>query len=256
MTRMQMMFDRLREAGVGCPEVLATDVAGEYGEPCLILSWLPGETLSDAWASLTDDEQQSIGHDIGEWSARLHAIQFPDIRQGDLLQRDLERRLGLAREAGLIPEPLLDTARSIIEPVAASRMAEPAVATHSDLYLDNVIIDGDPGSRRMAGVIDFDRTMPEDPTREFVKFRWWIFEKYPELIEPLLTGYLRAGGDPDAASPVSRRSHALQLLETISGLVYFTARASTPHGTPNDVAMAADMRRRFNLLIDGEPASP
>jgi aminoglycoside phosphotransferase (APT) family kinase protein len=250
--RIQMMFERLRAAGVGCPDVLAADITGESGEPCLILSWLPGETLSDAWPTLTEDEQQAAGRDLGEWTARLHAIRFPDVGQGDLLQRDLERRLGLAREAGLIPERLLDSARAIIEPVAASRLTEPAAAIHADLYLDNVIIAGDPGSRRMAGVIDFDRLMPEDPAREFVKFRWWVFERYPELIEPLLTGYLRAGGDPDAASPVSRRAHALALLESIGGIVYFTARADTAHGDANDSVMADDMRRRFSLLIGGE----
>lgn len=252
MARKRMMFECLRAAGVGCPDVLAADIEGETGEPCLILSWLPGETLSDAWPTLSEDEQQAIGREIGEWTARLHAIRFPDIAQGELLQRDLERRLRLARESGLISEPLLERSRTIITPVAADRIAEPARAIHADLYLDNVIISGDPGARRMAGVIDYDRVMPEDPVREFVKFRWWVFEKFPELIEPLLTGYLRAGGDPDAASPVSRRAHALQLLETIGGLVYFTTRAGTPHGQPNDLVMAADMRRRFDLLIGGE----
>jgi len=257
MARIQMMFERLRDAGVGCPDVFAADIAGDRGEPCLILSWLHGETLSDVWPALTEHEQQAIGRDIGEWAAQLHAIRFPDIAQGELLQRDLERRLGRAREAELIPDALLDIARDIIEPVAASRMDEPAVAIHADLYLDNIIIAGESGSRRMAGVIDFDRVMPEDPTREFVKLRWWVFERYPEMIDPLLTGYLRAGGDPDAASPVSRRSHALQLLETIGGFVYFTTLASTPHGHPNDAIMAADMRRRFHLLVGGEfPESP
>lgn len=251
MARIQMMFEHLRDAGVGCPDVLAADIAGEHGEPCLILSWLSGESLSDAWPTLTEHEQQSIGRDIGEWTARLHANRFPDIMQGELLQRDLERRLGLARETGLIPERLLDISRAIIAPVAASRMTEPARAIHADLYLDNIIISGDPGARRMAGVIDFDRLMPEDPTREFVKFRWWVFEKYPELSDPLLTAYLRAGGDPDAASPDSRRAHALELLETIGGLVYFTTRADTAHHHASDPAMATDMHRRFNLLING-----
>ena len=255
--RIQIMFERMRAAGVGCPDVLAADITGERGEPCLILSWLPGETLSDAWPTLSDDEQQAIGHDIGEWAARLHAIRFPDVSRGELLRLDLDRRLGLAREAGLIPEALLDDSRAIIEPVAVEGTDVPAAAIHGDLYLDNIVISGEPGSRRMAGVIDFDRVMPEDPTREFVKFRWWVFERYPELIDPLLTGYLRAGGDPDAASPVSRRSHALQLLETIGGYVYFTGRASGDHSHPTDTVMAADMRRRFSLLVGGEfPESP
>lgn len=255
--RIQMMFERMRTAGISCPDVLAADITGERGEPCLILSWLAGETLSDAWPTLSDDEQQAIGQDIGEWTARLHAIRFPDISRGELLRLDLDRRLRLAREAGLIPEALLDVSRAIIEPVAVEGMDTPAAAIHGDLYLDNVVISGEPGSRRMAGVIDYDRVMPEDPTREFVKFRWWVFERYPELIDPLLTGYLRAGGDPDAASPVSRRAQALQLLETIGGFVYFTSRASGDHSHATDAAMAADMRRRFSLLVGGEfPESP
>lgn len=252
MDRTQQMFEHLREAGVGCPDVLAVDISGERGEPCLILSWLPGETLADVWTTLTDDERQAIGRELGEWTARLHAIQAPGVSQGEVLRRDLHRRLSLARDAELIPDPLLDRSRAIVEPVAASRMREPARAVHGDLYLDNVIIAGEPGRRRLAGVIDFDRLMPEDPARDFVKCRWWVFERYPELIDPLMTGYLRAGGDPDAASPVSRRSHALQLLEAIAGYVYFSSRAGAEHGHPTDAAMAADMQRRFCLLIDGE----
>jgi aminoglycoside phosphotransferase (APT) family kinase protein len=250
--RMLRMFEHLRAAGIGCPDVLAADIPGAHGEPCLILSWLPGEMLSDAWPTLTRDERQDIGRELGEWTARLHAVEIPGLSQGELLQRDLDRRLRLAREADLIPEPLLDLSRSIVEEVAVSRLSVSARAVHGDLYLDNVIITGEPGARRMAGVIDYDRLMPEDPARDFVKFRWWIFERYPDLIDPLLTGYLRAGGDPDAASPVSRRSHALQLLETIAGYVYFTGRAGALHGHPTDGVMAADIHRRFKLLIGGE----
>ncbi len=251
--QIRSMLDRLHEAGISCPEILASDFTGDRAtEPCMILSWLPGTTLSDVWETLTPDEQQQIGRDIGEWLAQLHAVRIDGVSQGRLLHRDLERRLRLAAETGLFTNRLLDRSREIIYRVAESRTDEPAVAVHGDVYLDNIIVDGEPGSRRLTGVIDFDRIRAEDPGRDFVKLRWWVFERYPELADPVLTGYLQSGGDADAASPVSYRSHALQLIETISGLLYFTARSVTPHRHDNDVIMADDMRRRFDLLIDGE----
>jgi hygromycin-B 7''-O-kinase len=253
--RMRTMLARLRAAGVDGPEIVADDMTGQHGEPVMILSWLPGETLSDAWPSLTGDERQAIGREFGGWTARLHDIRFADVMQGELLRRDLDRRLGLARAAGLFTEPELAFAEQTIGAVAAARCAITAAAIHGDLYLDNVIIDGEPGSRRMAGVIDFERLMPEDPVREFVKFRWWIFETYPDLEAPLVAGYLAAGGEPDTIAPDSPRAFALQLLETIAGVVYFTDRASSPHAHASDQPMADDMRRRFNLLVAGQIAS-
>jgi aminoglycoside phosphotransferase (APT) family kinase protein len=247
--RMRTMLARLRAAGVSGPEIVADDMAGQHGEPVMILSWLPGEALSDAWPSLTGDERQAIGRELGEWAARLHAVRFDDVTQGVLLRRDLDRRLGLAGASGLFTEPELAFAEQTIGAVAAARREIPAAAVHGDLYLDNVIIDGRPGSRRMAGVIDFERLMPEDPVREFVKFRWWIFETYPDLEAPLMAGYLAAGGEPDVMTPDSPRAFALELLETIAGVVYFTDRASSLHAHANDQPMADDMRRRFNLLV-------
>jgi aminoglycoside phosphotransferase (APT) family kinase protein len=252
--RMRTMLERIQAAGLACPEIVAGDMPGQHGEPCMILSWVPGEALSDIWPDLTDDERRAIGRDLGDWTARLHAIQFDDISQGELLQRDLDRRLRLARESGLFTERELTFAQDMIGAVASARLDVPAVAVHGDLYLDNVIVSGPPGSRRMAGVIDFERTMPEDPAREFVKFRWWIYERYPDIEAPLLTGYLAAGGDPDVTDFDSPRSRALQLIETIAGVVYFTGRADSPHAHPNDLPMAADMRRRFDLLVAGATA--
>lgn len=252
--RMRTMLERIQAACIACPEVVADDMTGQHGEPCMILSWVPGETLSDIWPDLTDDDRHAIGRDLGDWTARLHAIRFDDISQGELLQRDLDRRLRLARESGLFTERELAFAEDTIGAVASARLDIPAAAVHGDLYLDNVIVSGQPGSRRMAGVIDFERTMPEDPAREFVKFRWWIYERYPDLEAPLLTGYLAAGGDPDAADPDSPRARALQLIETIAGVVYFTGRAASPHAHPNDQHMAVDMRRRFDLLGAGAAA--
>jgi aminoglycoside phosphotransferase (APT) family kinase protein len=252
--RMRTMLARIRAAGLACPEIVADDMPGQHGEPCMILSWVPGETLSDIWPVLTVDERYAIGHDLGEWTARLHAIRFDDVTQGELLQRDLDRRLRFARESGLFTERELTFAQDTIGAVANARSDVPAVTVHGDLYLDNVIVSGQPGSRRMAGVIDFERTMPEDPAREFVKFRWWIYEKYPDIEAPLLAGYLAAGGGPELADPDSPRARALQLLETIAGVVYFTGRAASPQAHPNDLPMVADMRRRFDLLAAGEAA--
>jgi aminoglycoside phosphotransferase (APT) family kinase protein len=252
--RMRTMLARIQAAGLACPDIVADDMPGQNGEPCMILSWVPGETLSDIWPVLTDEERHSIGRDLGDWTARLHALRFDDITQGELLQRDLDRRIRLARESGLFTERELSFAEDTIGAVASARLDVPAVTVHGDLYLDNVIVSGQPGSRRMAGVIDFERTMPEDPAREFVKFRWWIYEQYPDLEAPLLTGYLAAGGDPDVADPDSPRARALQLIETIAGVVYFTGRAASAQAHPNDLPMAADMRRRFDLLAAGAVA--
>jgi aminoglycoside phosphotransferase (APT) family kinase protein len=253
--RVEATLARLRETGLPCPDILAADVAGNRGEPSVILSWLPGEPLSEIWPALADDERHEIGREIGEWMARLHAVRVPGVSQGDLLLRDLDLRVGRARESGLIPDRLLDAAWAIVEPVAVSRIGEVAAIVHGDLYLDNVIVAGKPGARRLAGVIDFDRVMPDDPASEFVKIRWLVFKRCPELIEPILTGYLRAGGDPDAASPVSRRALACQLLEAIASVVYFTNRAQTPHAAANDLEMAADAWRRLTLLLEGEPVT-
>ena|GEM_PF-4209160 len=250
--RMRTMLGHLQSAGVPCAELIADDMTGNGGEPCFILAWLPGETLSDAWGDLSDAERDAIGHDLGTWTARLHAIQFDGVTQGDLLQRDLDRRLMLASESGLFTASELAFAEEAIGAVAASRREVAARAIHGDLYLDNVIISGEPGARRLAGVIDFERTVWEDPARDFVKFRWWVFERYPELEAPLLAGYLAAGGERDTAAADSPRSRALQLIETIAGIVYFTGRANGPYAHPNDLPMAADMRRRFDLLVAAE----
>lgn len=239
------MLERLRRHDIPAPDVLAEDVeAREVPEPVLILSYLPGEALSDVYETLTGDERRVIGQELGELLARIHAVEISERRQGDLALVELERRVRRARESGLIPDEQVEMAAAIVEGVAATRRDEPARAIHGDIYPDNLIVEGTPGQRHLAGLIDFDHVDHDDPARDFVKLRWWLFEPLPDLVDPVLSGYLRAGGDPDAASPVSHRFLAASLLETMAGIVYFTERNS-----PNDASMAADFRHRFERVI-------
>ena len=239
------MLEHLRQHGIPTPTVLAEDVEAQVSrEPVVILSFIPGDTLSDVYSGLSASERERIGVQLGGLLARMHAVEISDRYQGELALAELQRRVQRAKETRLILDDQVELAAAFVEGVARMRMGEPARVIHGDVYPDNIIVAGPPGERELAGLIDFDHVDHDDPARDFVKLRWWVFEPLPDLVDPVLSGYLRAGGDPDAASPVSHRFMAASLLETMAGIPYFTAR-----NTPHDDQMAADFRRRFERLI-------
>lgn len=239
------MLERLRTHGVRLPAVLAEDLErGIAPEPVVILSYLPGEALSDVYPTLSFHEREKVGSELGELRAIIHAVRIPDLCQGSLSLTELERRTRRARESGLISKDQVKLAAAIVEEVASARMEQPACVIHGDVYPDNIIVARSPGERHLAGLIDFDHVDHDDPARDFVKLRWWVFEPLSDLVDPILSGYLRAGGDPDAASPASHRFMAAALLETMAGIIYFTER-----NNPHDNHMAVDFRRRFEHLI-------
>lgn len=246
------MLEHLRQHGIPAPTVLAEDVAAQVSrEPVVILSFIPGDTLSDVYSGLSASERERIGVRLGELLARMHAVEVSGRHQGELALAELRRRVQRAKETRLIPDEQVEIAAALVEGVARMRMGEPARVIHGDIYPDNIIVARPPGERELIGLIDFDHVDHDDPVRDFVKLRWWVFEPLPDLVDPVLSGYLRAGGDPDAASPVSHRFMAASLLETMAGIPYFMAR-----NTSHDDQMAADFRRRFERLIGVVGESP
>lgn len=149
----------LSARGVPTPAPIAT-AAGEpvlrwRGEFVSLFPWLPGRTLSRM--DITATHARQAGAALGQ--LHLAGAAFPDHREGRYVPVEIDRRLArVAAEPATAADPLLTDAVARLRPelarLAHERRADlPTGLIHGDLFVDNVLFDGD----QLVALLDFEQ---------------------------------------------------------------------------------------------------
>ncbi|HEY8642846.1 MAG TPA: aminoglycoside phosphotransferase family protein [Candidatus Dormibacteraeota bacterium] len=195
-------------AGVPAPEVLAV------GDRWLIQRWLPGHAAIGA-------EPASFYEGFGRAVGLLHGV-----RPGRFTHRASEPATATDSWARAVatwlataatdPEVGAGVARVTYLAFGVAPSIEPALA-HLDLYLPNTLV----LRGGFAGLLDFEHAKLWDPVHDFVKLRWWVFDRHPEAEAPFMAGY-RATAPP--LPDFDARLHVCTGMELLAGLGYWRRR--------------------------------
>lgn len=185
---------------VPVPEVvhLATD--------SLLMSELPGEPWAALATGMGDAEHDRLRRELGSYVAELHTVTgtrfgYPSeavptaSTWREAFGAMLKTVLGDAERFGAKLPVSVERVRALVRGAAPSldEVTVPALV-HFDLWQGNILLDGEPGERRIGGIIDGERMFWGDPLAEFVSLN--LFGE-PEDDQALLAGYRAGGGDTD-----------------------------------------------------------
>lgn len=177
------------------------------GQLVSLFPWRPGRTLPRA------EVQPVHAAAAGAALARLHLAgeSFPDRRPGRYEPDEIDRRL--ARISSLAPsDPALADAVALLGPelreLARARHPDlPTGLIHGDLFLDNVLYEGD----ELAALLDFEQAswgrLAYDLAVTALAFAFGRDDFRPEMVRALLAGY--AGLRPFA--PAEREGFGAEL---------------------------------------------
>ncbi len=148
--------------------------------------YIPGDIISeDKTRSLTNDQAEKIGQDLGEFLAILHSVN-PVVANSKKTKQSISLydyyldRIENAKDE-LFYEHVINLAKKI-------KPQKPYVVMHGDLHGLNMIID--PLTNRLTGVIDFSELELGDRHQDFRK----IFMTDERFIDPALKVYKKLSG--------------------------------------------------------------
>ncbi|MFJ6572543.1 phosphotransferase family protein [Streptomyces sp. NPDC091292] len=221
------------------PRVVAarTDSGDDIG-PYLMMTARPGTPWSEVATSLEDGERRRLRRELGGITARLHTVTGPgfgypgeplgSLEAGwreaftamtDAVLDDAERYAArLPRSADAIRK-LLAAASGVLDDVT-----RPALV-HFDLWQGNLLLAGEPGDRRLSGLIDGERMFWGDPVADFVSL---ALLADMEADQDFLDGYASAGGEAVFSESVRLRLALYRVYLYLIMLVELEPRQATP----------------------------
>lgn len=188
------IVEHVAARGVSTPAPFRTKEGASFGawqgQLVSLFPWRGGRTLPRS------EVQPVHARAAGEALARLHLAgeSFPDHRPGRYEPDEIDRRLGRI-EALASSEPALAEAVAVLGPelraLAAARVPDlPEGLIHGDLFLDNVLFEGD----RLAALLDFEQAswgrLAYDLAVTLLAFAFGREDFRPEMVEALLAGYV------------------------------------------------------------------
>jgi hygromycin-B 7''-O-kinase len=209
--------------------------AGAYknGWSFVLMSRLPGESLSEAWPRIPAAEQDRIVTEAGEILAALHALNPAPLARsvgpsewGMFVEAQRANAVEQQREAGLSEQWLEQIPwflRSV--PLAAPPRR---VLLHTEFMRHHLTVD--PDGWRLTGLFDFEPAMIGDPAYDFVSVGLFMSCGEPRLLKRFYEAYGRPPFDP-------RTLMAYTLLHVYSNLpAYLDALPQPPEPTLDSLA--------------------
>ncbi|MFG2921955.1 phosphotransferase family protein [Streptomyces sp. NPDC048305] len=232
------------EAGGGViPQVVRSELSptGAAGAH-LVMTACPGRPWNTIGEELPDGDARSLRAEFGGIVGRLHGVTgpggfgYPSHALGPLASTwraaftsmtDAVLADAVAFDARL-PYPV-EEIRSVL--AGASDVLDEVIRpslVHFDLWQGNVLVTGEPGARRIGGVIDGERMFWGDPVADLVSTS--LFGD-PETDREFLSGYAATAPEPLVFSPSVRRR--LDLYRSYLYLIMLTE--TVPRGSGPDV---------------------
>ena len=207
------VYDLLRRHGIGpIPAVRYSEEVCEplAGRACLVMSRLPGRTLSEVGRSLTDAECYDVYCQMGSLIAAVHGV--PMTAFGYLTTRILEPKAGnLGYLTGSFTRKLREFGRyggdpalgKAVEAYVGERAeffaaCRHPVLCHLDFHEGNVLVArARSGGHRISGLIDVENAIAGDPLMDLAKTDWYSIRGNVAKLRGLIDGY----GGEDALGP-------------------------------------------------------
>ncbi|MFE4452207.1 phosphotransferase family protein [Streptomyces sp. NPDC056796] len=209
-------YDAAAEAGATIPRVVHSEL--DPGAPTgayIVMTARPGRPWSAIGDGLTPDETRSLRAEFGGIVGRLHRVTGPGFgypggalgplsatwREAFTAMTDAVLRDAEGYGARL-PLPV-DRIREVLAGASdvLDEVTRPALV-HFDLWQGNLLVTGEPGARRVGGIIDGERMFWGDPVADLVSTS--LFGD-PEADLDFLAGYAGATGSPVVFTPSLRR---------------------------------------------------
>ena len=176
------------------------------GRACAVMTWLPGEPLSEASVRMTAGEIAAIYHQMGSALADLHRIGQeafgyiitgiidPELRNSAYLTRQFATKLH--EFASLGGDAVLRAAiqRHVAERSHLFGLCRRAALCHNDLHEGNVLVAQDgAGNWRVSGIVDVENMIAADPLMDLAKTDSYSIRGDQVKRAALLAGYGPAG---------------------------------------------------------------
>ena len=175
------------------------------GRPYLIMTEVKGQTLQDAWPSLSRSELLNIAIQIGKITANLHSCRVDALATVEsyiggrlqIIAEEQKKRIAeiLAME-DLVPkhrDELLDYSQT----EAIKVINYPTVLTHADLSHAHIYIETTENETRVSGIIDWAEAMI-GPAEWDLAFHWfWTFSRNKEAMKACLNAYYAGKQRPE-----------------------------------------------------------
>ncbi|MFJ8754132.1 phosphotransferase family protein [Streptomyces sp. NPDC102441] len=231
------------EGGATIPQVVHSELdpwapTGAY----VVMTARPGRPWSSVAGDLTADETRALRTELGSIVGRLHGVTgpggfgYPAEPLGPLSSTWCEAFTAMTeavladaeRYGARLPYP----AERIREVLAGAsdvldEVTRPALV-HFDLWQGNLLVTGEPGARRIGGIVDGERMFWGDPLADLVSTS--LFGD-PETDLDFLAGYAAATGVPLDFTPSVRRR--IDLCRSYLYLIMLTE--TVPRGAAPDV---------------------
>lgn len=166
-----------QQTSVPLPEVVHYDTSCRLlPSPFFLMTWVPGRSLKQVRASLSPEEEAMVDGAVGSYLRQINAIHNDSFgyaaasaprfsRWSDSFANMLENvLLDAEAKSVVLPRPyaqfrkLLQSALPVFDDVQTPQLV------HGDLWDANVF--GDPTTKRVTGLIDFERALWGDPLME------------------------------------------------------------------------------------------
>ena len=165
--------------------------------PFLVMSAMPGRTLRDLRPQLTREDLEATAVFVGEVLRRFHETPYVEGEYlslelyVDMIQTRMQRCHRDHEQWGSLPEHLVVKMRDYVW--EARELIDPERETprllHGDLHAGNVFLEGEPGSIRPTGVVDFNDMEVGDPHYDLVAVHLKTLRADKELLARTLEAY-------------------------------------------------------------------
>ncbi|MFF2138367.1 phosphotransferase family protein [Streptomyces sp. NPDC058193] len=252
--------------GAAIPRVVHSELDPEA--PCgayVVMTACPGRPWSALAGDLTADETHVLCTGFGHLVGRLHGVTgpggfgypaepfgplSPTWREAFTAMTDAVLADAEAYGARL-PRPVEQIREVLAGAVdVLDEVTRPALV-HFDLWEGNLLVAGDPGARRIGGIVDGERMFWGDPVADLVSTH--LFGD-PEADPAFLAGYASATGGPLVFTPSVRRR--LALYRCYLYLIMLTETVPRGAGAEALALTWQEVAPRLVMALDGLAGAP
>lgn len=162
--------------------------------PYLIMEKIPGVPLSAVWATLDQQQQQTLVRQIGEAVKTLHAVPTDALMPSPwnwttFIDRQRQNLLTNHEKLGLEPHWLNQLEEYVATVTIDFHEQQNMVPLHTELMPDHFFVNPADGEWRLSGLIDFEPALVGLREYDFAAVGVFLTQGNPALFRTFLTAY-------------------------------------------------------------------